>query len=296
MNIVIIFKAIYGIMAVVFSTVFIKDLRKHKFKHEKASPVISGFAGGLAYFCDTLGIGSYAIATAVLRHFKQIQDKNLPGTLNVTSVMPILLEAMIFISIIKVDPLTISLMVAGTCLGSWICASFIHKMPERIICLVISISLFIAATVLILKQFNIFTLDYAGGAIGLTGIKLAAATFCSIIIGVLGAMGIGCYAPFLATALTLGLSARATFPIMMSAAALAGGFASIKFIKIGNYERKVSFYMIPAAMVGVLIAAYIVKTIPLKVLNWVAICVIYHTSLTLFLNSYKKKTVVSSPS
>ena len=101
-------------------------------------------------------------------------------------------------------------------------------------------------------------------------------------------MGIGAYAPFLATSLILGLSARATFPIMMSAAALAVGFASIKFIKTGNYDRKVSLYMMTFAVIGVLIAAFIVKTLPLKVLNWVAIFIIYYTSFNLFLKGYKK--------
>lgn len=288
MSMVIIFKAIYGIVAVVFSSIFIKDIRKHGIKHEKASPTVSGVAGGVAYFCDTLGIGSFAIATAILRHFKQLEDKNLPGTLNVSSVMPAIVEALIFISIIKVDPLTISLMVASMCIGSWISASFIYKIPERIICLIISASLFISATVLILKQFNMLPIEYSG-AIGLTGIKLIIACFCSLIIGALGAMGIGSYAPFLAVSLTLGLSARATFPIMMSAASLAGAFASLKFIKVGNYDRKVALFLTIFAIFGVLIAAYIVKTLPLNILNWVAICVIYHTSISLFLNSYKKK-------
>jgi len=287
MNMIVIFKAIYALMAVVFSSVFIRDLQRHKFKHEKVSPITSGLTGSIAYFCDTLGIGSFAVATALLHHFKLIKNKNLPGTLNVSSVMPILVESAIFISIIKVEPLTITLMVVGMCLGSWICASIVNKIPERMICLIISISLFIAATVLILKQFSLLPMDYAG-EIGLTGIKLAIATFCSFIIGVLGAMGIGAYAPFLATSLILGLSARATFPIMMSAAALAGGFASIKFIKTGNYDRKVSLYMMTFAVIGVLIAAFIVKTLPLKVLNWVAIFIIYYTSFNLFLKGYKK--------
>jgi len=288
MNIIFIFKAIFASMAVVFSALFIKDLRKSHFMKGRANIVISGLIGGIAYFLDTLGIGSFATSTAMLRSFKQIQDKNLPGTLNVTSVLPLLLEAFIFIAIIQVDTVTIVAMVTAACIGAWIVASIIHKVPEQRICFIISIFLFIAATVSILKQLNIVPIDYTG-AIGLTGIKLVIAVLASAIIGALGAVGIGSYAPFLALALTLGLSARAMFPIMMSAAALGGGFASIKFIKTGNYDRKASLAMTIVALLGVVIAAYIVKTLPLNILTWIVIGVIYYTSITLFLSGYKKK-------
>ena len=104
---------------VTFGSFFIRDLQKNRFKHEKANPITSGIIGGIAYFFNTLGIGSYATSTAMLRSTKQIGDKNLPGTLNVTSVLPELTGAFIFISIIKVDPFTITCMVAATCIGCW---------------------------------------------------------------------------------------------------------------------------------------------------------------------------------
>jgi len=288
MNIVLIFKTIYATTAVAFSALLIKDLRKSNFMKGRASMVISGLIGGIAYFLDTLGIGSFATSTVMLRSFKQVQDKDLPGSLNVASVLPILLEAFIFIGIIQVDPLTIVTMVSAACIGAWMGASVVHKLPEQRIRLIISIALFIAATVSLLKQLDFIPADYAG-AIGLTGIKLVIAILASAIIGALGALGIGGYAPLLALALTLGLSSRAMFPIMSSSAALGGGFASIKFIKTGNYDRKASLAMTIVALLGVVIAAYIVKTLPLNILTWIVIGVIYYTSITLFLSGYKKK-------
>ena len=283
MNIIFIFKAIYATTAVAFSTLFIKDLRKKPFMQERASIVISGLIGGIAYFLDTLGIGSFATSTVMLRTFKQVPDKNLPGTLNVTSVLPILLEAFILIGVIQVDPLTIVTMVTAACIGAWIGASIVHKLPEQRIRLIISIALFIAASIQLLRQTNIVPIEYTG-AIGLTGIKLIIAILASAVIGALGALGIGGYAPLLALALTLGLSSRAMFPIMSSSAALGGGFASIKFFKTGAYERKASLAMTIVALLGVVIAAYIVKTLPLNILTWIVIGVIYYTSITLFLS------------
>lgn len=283
-----IFKSLFAAMALVFGSFFINDLRKHEFKKEKANVVTSGIIGGISYFFNTLGIGSFATSTAMLRFFKQIKDKNLPGTLNVTCVLPETLAAFIFISIIKVDPMTIVCMVAATCLGAWLGASIVHKMNERMICFVMSIALFLAACLLLLKQFDLIPTNYAG-SISLTGVKLIIAAIGSVFIGILSAMGIGTYAPFLALSLTLGLGARAVFPIMMSATALGGGFAGIKFIKNGNYDRKATLAMVIVSLFGVVIAAYVVKSLPLHILTWVVIGVIYYTSLSLFLKSQKLK-------
>jgi uncharacterized membrane protein YfcA len=285
-NIIFIFKSIFVAMALVFSTILINDLRKSKFKKERTNVVITGLIGAVSYFFDTLGIGSYATSTALLRCFKQIQYKNLPGTLNVTAVLPVLLEAFIFISIIEVDYFTIICMVVATCIGSWMGAYIVNKMPEQRICFTMAIALFLAASILLLKQFNVVSVDYVG-VIGLTGIRLIIATFFSVFIGILLAIGIGSYAPFLALTLILGLNVRATFPIMMSATALGSCFASIKFINIGNYDRKASLSMTIAALFGVVIAAYIVKTLPLYALTWIAIGIIYYTSINLFMNLAK---------
>ena len=288
LSISLIFKTLFAAMAVTFGSFFMRDLKKHEFKHEKANPITSGIIGGIAYFFNTLGIGSYATSTAMLRSFKQIKDKNLPGTLNVTSVLPELTGAFIFISIIKVDPFTITCMVAATCIGCWTGAGIVSRMSEQKICFVMSIALFLAASLLLMKQFNFLPSDYAG-AIGLTGTKLIFAVICSSFIGVMSAMGIGTYAPFLALTLSLGVSARAAFPIMMSATALGNGFASIKFIKKGKYDRKATLSMIVVAIIGVVLAAYIVRTLPLNILTWVVIGVIFYTSVSLFSKSMKLK-------
>jgi uncharacterized membrane protein YfcA len=273
-------------MATIFSVIFIKDLRKFGFEKENTNSIITGLIGGIAYFLDTLGIGSYAISTALLRLFKQIQYKNLPGTLNVTSVLPVFLEAFIFISIIDIDCITITCMVIATCIGSWMGVYFVRNMLEQHICLIMSIALLITAGILILKQFHIIPTDYIG-TIGLTGSKLIIAILASVFIGILISAGIGSYAPFLALALMLGLNVRAAFPIMMSSNALASCFASIKFISIGTYDRKASLSMTIVALFGVFMASYIVKTIPLNALTWIAIVVISYTSISLFINVIK---------
>jgi uncharacterized membrane protein YfcA len=280
--IVTILKTIYVAIAVAFSTLLAKDVAKVNLKKEKGSVGISAMIGAISYFFDTLGIGSFATSTAMLRFFKQVPDKTLPGTLNVACTLPSLLEAFIFISIVQVDYMTLICMVVATSIGGWLGAGFVSKLPEQKIRLAMSIALFITATFMFAKQLNLIPLEFAG-AIGFTGIKLIIAIIFSAIIGVLTAIGIGTFAPFLALSLLLGMSARSVFPIMMSATALGCGVAGMKFIRAGAYERKVTLAMTIPALVGVVIAAYLVKTLPLNILTWVVVGVIYYTSISLML-------------
>ena len=57
----------------------------------------SAFAVGIiANFLDTLGCGSYAPSTFMYKLFNQIDDINIPGTLNVGDTFPVIFEAFIF--------------------------------------------------------------------------------------------------------------------------------------------------------------------------------------------------------
>ena len=65
----------------------------------------SGFAVGIvANFLDTLGCGSYAPSTFMYKLFNQIDDINIPGTLNVGDTFPVIFEAFIFTASVDVDP------------------------------------------------------------------------------------------------------------------------------------------------------------------------------------------------
>jgi len=102
-----------GILTFCFAGYFMKDLLKHKDSLEKETHyAISAGIGFVTNFLDTLGIGSFAPMTALLRGFKQIQDRVIPGTLNVSCALPVAAEAFIFIIIIEVEMVTLMTMVA----------------------------------------------------------------------------------------------------------------------------------------------------------------------------------------
>lgn len=289
--IVLFLQSIYAAMAVIFGFFFVADLKKkgwNNIKNEPGNVFVSGAIGGISYFFDTLGIGSYATSTPMLRMTKQVPDRTLPGTLNVTCVLPTLIEAFIFISIIQVDYITLICMVTAASIGAWLGAGVVAKLSEQKIRVGMAVALLITATFMLAKQLHLVPLDTAG-TIGLEGYKLIIAVAGSAIIGIVTTVGIGTFAPFLALSLLLGMSTRAVFPIMMSATALASGVAGIKFIKVGAYDRKVTLAMTIVALFGVVLAAFLVKSLPLNTLTWIVVGVIYYSAISLLYSANKAR-------
>ena len=78
----------------------------------------NAFVSMVANFFDTLGIGSYAIATSAWKFNKAMPDDLIPGTLNVAFGVPICVEATITMTKIDVEPLTLVLMIGSAIIGS----------------------------------------------------------------------------------------------------------------------------------------------------------------------------------
>jgi uncharacterized membrane protein YfcA len=129
-----------------------------------------------------------------------------------------------------------------------------------------------------------------GTAIGLYNIKLAIAVSVNFILGALMTAGIGLYAPCMALVFALGLSPIVAFPIMMGSCAFLMPPASVKFIKEGAYNRKAAMAMALPGMIAVLIAALIVKSLPLDTLRWVVMVVILYTSAVMLRAAFTRKT------
>ena len=101
------------IFAIAFIIILFKDVKAHKQELDKAKLGFNSIISLIANFFDTLGIGSYAIATSAWKFNKSISDDLIPGTLNVAFAIPICVEATITMTRISVDPLTLVLMIGS---------------------------------------------------------------------------------------------------------------------------------------------------------------------------------------
>lgn len=248
----------------------------------------AGFIGFFSNFLDTLGIGSFATSTALYKGLKQVQDRVIPGTLNVANCIPTVAEAFLFMTVIKVEPITlISMLVAATA-GAWVGAGIMSKLPTQTIQKTMGLALLVVAFLMLAGQLKWFP---AGGeAIGLSGGKLVIGVIGNFILGILMTAGVGLYAPCMALVYFLGMSPRVAFPIMMGSCAFLMPAASVKFVKEGAYNRKASLAITIFGTIGVLVAFYIVKSIPLEQLRWLVIAVILYTSAVLLKDGFKSSS------
>ena len=220
-----------------------------------------------------------------------VKDRELPGLLNVADTLPVMLEAVIFTTVIEVEPLTLISMLVAAALGSYLGAGVIAKMDEVKIQKVMGVALLITAILMICKQLGL--IQGGGDAIGLSGIKLIVAVVGNFIFGALMSAGIGLYAPCMALVYFLGMSPQVAFPIMMGSCATLMPVGSIKFIKEGAYPRKAALIVALSGAVGVFVAAYLVKSLPMDVLTWLVIAVIFYTSASMLVAANKSSKKVN---
>ena len=235
--------------------------------------------GAVTNFFDTLGIGSFATTTTIYRLRKLVDDKLIPGTLNVGHALPTVAQALIYTTIIEVDVITLITMIVAAVLGAWLGAGVVSGWSRRKVRLGMGIALLAAATLMLMKQLDLF--PGGGDAIGVRGTLLAVALVGNFILGALMTLGIGLYAPCMILVSLIGMNPKAAFPIMMCSCAFLMPAASMKFIREKQYSLRAALGLAIGGIPGVLLAAYIVKSLPLSIVRWMVIVIVVYTAINL---------------
>jgi uncharacterized membrane protein YfcA len=281
-----ILKVILGALTGMFGFYFITDVFRNRKKFsDKPWPGLLG-TGFFTNFFDTLGIGSFAQQTAIFKFFKFVDDRLIPGTMNVGNTIPTVMQAFIFMTVVQVDPITLVSMSTAAPLGALLGADIVSKMSRRMIQVGLGIGLLAVALAIIAGFLNL--MPVGGEAIGLTGWKLAVSVVMSFLFGALQTIGVGFYAPCMAMVYALGMHPLTAFPIMMTATGMLMAAGGARFVKQGAYDRKVAFSLTVAGVFGVFLAAYVVKSLPLLMLKWVVLCIVLYTSAWMFHSAIRK--------
>jgi uncharacterized membrane protein YfcA len=244
--------------------------------------------GFVVAFFDTLGIGSFAPTTAIFKLRRIVPDELIPGTLNVGLTTAALVEALIFVTSIIVDPLLLVTVVVSAATGAWLGAGIVARLPRRTIQIFMGIALLTAGSVF--TAVNLGALPGGGTAMGLVGWKFGLAVGINFVLGALMSVGIGLYAPCMITLALLGMHPLAAFPIMMGACALLQPVASLRFFQTGAFAWGPSVGLALGGVVGVFIAAYIVKSLPLFALRWLVILVIGYAAFAMLRSALRPET------
>ncbi len=248
--------------------------------------------GAVTNFFDTLGIGSFAPTTAIIKFFKLTGDENIPGTLNVGHALPAITQALIFIAIVKVDVgLLISCILAAIA-GALLGAGVVTKMPVRAIRAGMGLALLAAASLFAAR--NLGLMPGGGDALALTGVYFAIAVALHFLFGGLMMLGIGLYAPALISLSLLGMDPRAAFPIMMGACAFLMPASSLRFLNAKRLSPIVALGLTLGGIPAVLVAAFIVKEMPLEALRWLVTGVVLIAALMMLAAAMKPEPKTAS--
>lgn len=243
-----------------------------------------GFVTG---FFDTLGIGSFAPTTALFKFRGRPADELIPGTLNVGFSPAALLETVLFVTAVTVQPLLLICMIASATAGAWLGAGVVSRMSRRRIQLFMGVALLIAAVFFVMHNLGAFPLG--GEAMGLQGWRFVVAVAVNFVLGALMCIGIGNYAPSMIVLYLLGMHPIAAFPIMMGSDGILQPVASLGFFRSGRFAQGPALGLVIGGCVGVLIAFYIVKQLPLTALRWLVIVVVTYAAVSMLRSAYQSR-------
>lgn len=243
--------------------------------------------GFVTAFFDTLGIGSFATTTSIFRHFGLVDDGVMPGTLNIGITLPTVVQAYIYTRLIPVDPLTLILMIAASVAGAWLGAGAVSRWPRARIQVGMGTALLIAAAIMLAALLAV--LPAGGTALALRGTRLYIAIVGNFVLGALMTLGIGLYAPCMILVSLLGLTPTAAFPIMMGSCAFLMPVASARFMTTQRFDLRAALGLAIGSVPAVLIAALVVKSLPLTAVRWLVIAVVVYTALNMLRTAARER-------
>ena len=243
--------------------------------------------GFVTNFFDTLGIGSFAPTTSLFKLKQVVPDEEIPGTMMIGHAPPVVVQAFIFIAIISVDPITLVIMLMAAVLGGWLGAGVVARLPRYKIQVGMGVALLIAAVTFVLAIFEITAVG--GEATGLSGANLAIAAGVMFVLGALMTIGIGMYAPTMIVVSLMGMSPVAAFPIMMGASAFLMPVAGLRFLKAGRYGLKAALGLAVGGVPAVLIAAFVVRSLPLNAMRWLVVAVVLYAAILMLRSAVQER-------
>ncbi len=253
-----------------------------------ASGVLTGF---VTNFFDTLGIGSFATTTAIFRHWRMVLDERIPGTLNVGHTLPTIIQAFIFTQIVPVDSTTLILMIVAAVLGSWLGAGVVSGWPRRKVQIGMGCALIVAASLMLMAQLNL--MPGGGTLLKLEGTRLIVGIVGNFALGALMPLGIGLYGPCMILIYLLGMDPKAAFPIMMGSCAFLMPVASARFVRERAFDARAVLGLLIGGIPAVLIAALIVKSMPLSAVRWLVVIVVVYTAVTMLRSAMSGRPATS---
>ena len=175
-----------------------------------------------------------------------------------------------------VDPVLLVGCVIALLMGGLLGAPLVTRTKIWVVQLVVALALFLAAAMYALSNLDL--MPGGGTATSLPVTLMAVAIAANFLFGVLLNYGVGNYAPTLAMFSLMGMDPRLCFPIMATGGCLMGAGASVRHIAIGEIDLRIVLGLAIGGIPAVLVAAFIVREMPLEALRWLVLVVVVYTA------------------
>ncbi len=264
-----------------FAYRFVRDFIKHRNEawREPGSNLLFMALGLVSQFLGTFGVSDFAFNTVAFRLTRSVEDRKIPGTVNAACVIPVAFMALAYITVVKVDVLTLAVLITAQTVGSYLTPRIVVKLPVGKIRLAIGIGLLCAACFILAGKIHL--IPSGGNLTALPWLKLIIAAVALFVFGALNNIGIGSYAPTMATVYALGVDPKTAFPIMMGGCTFSCAVGALEFVRLGGYARKATFWISTLGIVGVAVAVYLVKSMNVEIIKWVVLFVVIYASFDL---------------
>ena len=262
----------------VYCTILVRAALK-----QRATPTPEAVAlGAITNFFDTLGIGSFAPTMAWFKFRRLVDDHQIPATMLVGHTPPSMAQAVIFLVLlgVLVDPVLLVGCMLALLMGGVLGAPLVARTRVWIVQLTVAVALLLAAAAYTMTNLELFP---GGGTASTLPLGLMVAAICAnFVFGILLNFGVGNYAPTLVMLSLMGMDPRLCFPIMAGGAALTGAAASTRHIGIGRLNLPLAVGLAVGGIPAVLVAAFIVKEMPLEMLRWLVTVVVLIAAAVMF--------------
>ncbi len=237
--------------------------------------------GAVVNFFDALGIGSFAPTMAWLKFRKLVPDRVIPTTMFVGLTPPSIVEAVIFLALlgVLVDPWLLGGCMLALVAGSMAGVPLATRARTWVVQLIVAAALAVAA--IFYAMANLGLMPVGGTATSLPLPLMLVAIAANFGFGILLNFGVGHFAPTLVLLSLMGMDPHLIFPIMAGGAGFAGGIVSIRHIRIGQINTAVAAGLALGGIPAVLVAAFIVKNMPIETLRWLVSVVVVYSALVM---------------
>lgn len=262
-------------------------------KAEPGNPLLLALYSAALQFVTAFGVSDFSVSIIVYRRLHLVEDEKLPGTLLTACVVPVAVMALGYLTVARVEELTLAVCVLCGIAGAVAGTRTVSRLNASAVRLLMALALLSAAAMMVLRSLGL--MPGGGHAAGFHGWRLAVTAAVAFLLSALSMGGFTVSAMLLCFFYAMGLEPSAAFPLAMGTCSIACAFGGIRYVRQGNFSKKLALYSSLFGGLGAFVAVRFVHGLDVTVLQWLITAVALYSAFSLLREYLREhhKTAVS---